>query len=206
MNAGGARASNPRVQSEASTTDRTGDDEALLVAAARAGDRAALATLLEREESRIDVLLSSTLGARHASADLAQEVRLRAVRGIAGFRGDAGFGTWVHRITMNVAISALRRLRAEAARPQPLPDEVEETRSGRSSDPARDAQRTELRERLAAAVDRLPPLMAEVFTLRHRQGLEPAQIADRLDVPAATVRTRLFHARRRLREALDDLV
>jgi RNA polymerase sigma-70 factor (ECF subfamily) len=68
------------------------------------------------------------------------------------------------------------------------------------------AERVELRERLAAAVDRLPPAMRQVFDLRHREGLEPTRIAASLGLPAATVRTRLFHARRRLKEALDDLV
>jgi len=175
-----------------------GGDEAGLLALARAGDRAALGTLFECEGQRVRTLLLRTLGPRAALDDLVQDVRVKAVKGIGAFRGDASFGTWLHRITMNVAVSALRRLRRTDA----LPDEI----TSKGPGPALQAERTELRERLAAAVDRLPPLMGEAFQLKYRDGLDAVTIATRLGVPAATVRTRLFHARRRLRDALDDLV
>ncbi len=176
-----------------------GGDEAALLALARAGDRAALGTLFEREVPRVvRALLLRTLGPRVALDDLVQDVRVKAVRGIEGFRGDASFGTWLHRITMNVAISTLRRMRRTDA----LPDEI----TSKGPGPALQAERTELRERLAAAVERLPPLMEEAFQLKYQEGFDAVTIAERLGVPAATVRTRLFHARRRLREALDDLV
>jgi len=178
--------------------DRTpGDDEALL-ARAVGGDAEALGELLTRHESKVRGLMAQMLGPRGRLDDLVQDVRLNAVRGFARFRGDAAFTTWLHRISVNTAISELRRRRSEES----LPEEP----AGREPPPELAAERRELRERLAAAVDRLPPLLAEAFELRYRTGIDSAEIGRQLDVPAATVRTRLFHARRRLREALDDLL
>lgn len=174
-----------------------GDDEALL-ARAVAGDREAQGELLTRHESRVRGLLAQMLGPRGRLDDLVQEVRLKAVRGFAGFRRDAAFTTWLHRIAVNTAISEMRRRRAE--------DSLADEPTSREPAPELAAERRELRERLAAAVDRLPPLLSEAFELRYRQNLDSIEIGRRLDVPAATVRTRLFHARRRLREALDDLL
>ncbi len=176
---------------------RPGEEEDLLTRAA-SGDAQALGRLLTASESRIRGVLVQMLGPRSGLDDLVQDVRLKAVRGFAAFRGDAAFTTWLHRIAVNTAISALRRRRTEECLPLDLP--------GREPAPGLAAEHRELRERLATAVDGLPPLLAEAFELRYRTGLDSSEIGRRLEVPANTVRTRLFHARRRLREALDDLL
>jgi RNA polymerase sigma-70 factor (ECF subfamily) len=178
-------------------------EEERLVVAARGGDRAALAALLDKSEGAARGLVLQMLGARADVDDLLQEARLRAVRSIAGFELRSAFQTWFCRIALNLAVSELRRRRkAEAA---PLAGAGESGEVSRE-DPSRDAERRELRERLAAAVDRLPAGLRQAFDLVHREGLAPAAAAERLGLPAPTLRTRLFHARRRLREALDDLV
>jgi len=178
--------------------DRTpGEDEALLARAVD-GDSAALGELLTRHEGKVRGLLTQMLGPRGHLDDLIQDVRVKAIRGFARFRGDAAFSTWLHRIAVNTAISEMRRRRREEA----LPEEP----TGREPPPELAAERRELRERLAASVDRLPPLLAQAFEMRYRDGIDSAEIGRQLSVPAATVRTRLFHARRRLREALDDLL
>jgi RNA polymerase sigma-70 factor (ECF subfamily) len=173
-------------------------EEASLVARAAAGDRDALGALLDRHGPQVRAMIAQVVGARADLDDLLQEARLRAVRSIAAFEARSAFATWFSRIGINVALSELRRLRAAAARPLPLPGEGE--------DASRGAERRELRERLAAAADRLPPALRQVFDLVHVEGVAPSEVAERLGIPAATARTRLFHARRRLREALDDLV
>lgn len=176
-------------------------DEPRLVAAAVAGDRDALATLLDRHEGTARGMVLQMLGARADVDDLLQDARLRAVRSIGGFEGRSAFGTWFCRIAINLALSELRRRRRTDAAPlDDAPPPVS------PDDPTRDAERVELRERLAAAVDRLPAGLRQAFDLVHRDGLAPTAAAERLGLPAPTVRTRLFHARRRLREALDDLV
>lgn len=173
-------------------------DEAPLVDAALAGDSAALSALIDRHETQVRAMVAQIVGARADLDDLMQDARLRAVRGIASFERRASFATWFSRIGMNVALSSLRRRRTEEAMPLDV--------IGGSPDPQREAERRELRERLAAAVERLPAAHRQVFDMTHRDGLDSNAIAERLGLPAATVRTRLFHARRRLREVLDDLV
>jgi RNA polymerase sigma-70 factor, ECF subfamily len=179
------------------------DDEPAVLARALAGDQAALADLMERSLPQVRAVLHRLLGARAEVEDLLQEARLRAVRGLAGFRGGATFATWFTRIALNLGLSELRRRRVAAAVPL---DPALEVADPAQEEPWVHAQRVELRERLAAAVDRLPDAMREVFHLCCKDGLSSFAAAERLGVPAATVRTRLFHARRRLREALDDLV
>ena len=174
-------------------------DEAPLVARAVAGDREALGTLLDRHAAQARGMMGQILGPRADLDDLLGEARLRAVRGIEGFESRSAFATWYSQIAVHVALSEIRRRRRAEARPLPLPGSPGE-------DASRPAERRELRERLAAAVERLPPALRQVFDLVHREEIAPADVAERLAIPAATVRTRLFHARRRLREALDDLM
>lgn len=177
-------------------------DEGRLVEAAVRGDAAALATLLDRHEEQARAMAADLLGARTDLDDLLQEARLRAVRSIGAFEARSAFATWFSRIALNLAISELRRRRVAAAAPL---DEADGA-SAPAADPSLHAERRELRERLADAVERLPAGLRIVFDLVHHDGETPLAIAGRLRLPAATVRTRLFHARRRLREALDDLV
>lgn len=174
-------------------------DEARLVAAAVRGDGAALAALIARHEGAARGMVLQMLGARAEVDDLLQEARLRAVRSVGSFEGRSAFGTWFCRIALNLAVSELRRRRRTESAPL-------EDVAAPGDDPSRATERRELRERLAAAVDRLPAGLRQAFDLVHRDGLAPAAAAERLGLPAPTVRTRLFHARRRLREALDDLV
>ena len=188
--------------SAAGNDDQAAALEASLLVRAQSGDADAFCELTERHAPRLRGVLHGLLGARADVDDLLQDACIRALKALPGFRGDAKFGTWYGRIATNLAISELRRRRQRAT--VPLSEGAAEPAV--DDDPSRNTQRVELRERLAAAVDRLPPTMRQAFDLRHRRGLKPAQIALELDLPAATVRTRLFHARRRLREALHDLV
>lgn len=169
-------------------------DEPRLVDAALGGDRVALATLLDRHSGQVRAMIHDLVGARGPVDDLLQEARLRVVRGISSFERRARFATWFSRIGVNLAVSELRKRRTQEALPVALAG---------GDDPGRDAERVELRERMAAALDRLPPAQREAFDLAYRDGLDSTEIGARLGLPAATVRTRIFHARRRLREALD---
>lgn len=183
----------------AESATRPAGDDAHLLARARDGDRGAFSELVRRHDDTARGLLRRMLGPREELDDLLQEASLKALSRLDSFRGDAAFGSWFCRIALHCGIDLLRRRRKAVA---PLVVEPEDT----ADEPWRHAQRIELRERMAAAVERLPPAMADAFRLYYREGLTTPQIADRLGIPPATVRTRLFHARRRLREALDDLV
>lgn len=202
MNDREAGASNAPVSTTGSgRVTRDAEEERLVEAAAR-GDAAALGTLLDRHERQARAMAADLLGPRTDLDDLLQEARLRAVRSIGTFQRRSAFATWYVRIAMNLALTELRRRRLVAA----VPLEAAADAAAPAADPSRDAERRELRERLADAVERLPAGLRAVFDLVHRGGEAPSAVAARLGLPAATVRTRLFHARRRLREALDDLV
>ena len=178
--------------------DVPADDHANDLDRAVAGDVDALAALLAQHAPQVRAMVFQIVGARTDLDDLMQEAHLRAMRGIATFERRASFATWFSKIGINLALSELRRRRKDEAMPLDV--------IGRSEDPQRAAERTELRERLAAAVSRLPAAQRQVFDMTYREGLQSDAVAQRLSLPAGTVRTRLFHARRRLREALDDLV
>lgn len=170
--------------------------------AAVRGDSAALAALFDRHDAQARAMVLDLLGARTDADDLLQDARLRAVAAIARFERRSSFATWYCRIALNLALTELRRRRAASAIP------LDDGADAASAEPSPDvsAERRELRERLADSVERLPAGLRRVFDMVHRDGIAPAAAAERLGIPAATARTRLFHARRRLREALDDLV
>ena len=183
----------------AETATRPDGDDTELLRRARAGDGAAFAELVGRHEDTARGLLRRMLGPRAELDDLLQDARVKALTRLDSFRGDAAFGSWFCRIALHGGIDALRRRRREIA---PLVEDVR----GPEDEPWRHAQRVELRERMARAVDRLPAAMQQAFRLYYREGLDTNAVAERLSIPVATVRTRLFHARRRLREALHELV
>lgn len=132
----------------------------------------------------------------HALAeDVVQETLVKVWRNLATFRGDAPLRAWVLRIAHNTAISTLRRQRDQVTDPAHLA--VEPTLTDRP-----EAQLW--REDLTRAMDALDPLSRSVVTLRELEDLTYEQIADTLDVPLSTVKTRLFRARRRLATELEE--
>jgi RNA polymerase sigma-70 factor, ECF subfamily len=167
-----------------------------LVARARAGDRDAFRLLVERYEGRAYAIAYGFLGNREDAREIVQEAFLKAYRTLAGFRGEAGFYTWLYRIVVNLAIDFRRR-----DRPAPL-EEPDRLRDPREADPASEAYRGELREAIRAAIDGLPREQRAVIVLRELEGLSYAEIAEVEQVPIGTVMSRLFYARRKLQAAL----
>lgn len=184
--------------------------EAELVAHARAGRREAFAALMQRGNQRLFRIARSVLRDEGEAEDVLQEAYLRAFAAIADFRGEASVFTWLTRIVLNEAHGRLRRrrpmLELEAV-------EIAQAEPGRllafpgapvSEDPERDAARAEVRRLLERAVDALPEAFRLVFVLREVEGLSVEETGQALGVKPETVKTRLFRARRLLREALDD--
>jgi len=136
--------------------------------------------------------------------DVTQDVLLQVVRKLPSFRGEAAFPTWLHRVTVNAALSHRRRqasrqdhLRTNTAEDVPLDIPSAE------GPPEGVVLGAELRLLLAQAIDRLPPTYREVFLLADIEGLPNAEIADRLELTLAAVKSRLHRARAMLREALE---
>jgi RNA polymerase sigma-70 factor, ECF subfamily len=132
----------------------------------------------------------------HALAeDVVQESIMKAWQGLDTFRGDASVKTWMLRITHNTAISALRKRRDEPVSPADLPERP----TGRSVED--DAVLRADAHQIWAALDRLDDVSRAIVVLREVDRMSYEEIAEVLDLPVGTVRTRLFRARQQLMRA-----
>jgi RNA polymerase sigma-70 factor (ECF subfamily) len=169
-------------------------DEAVLLERAGPGrDPAAFAELLRRHQGRVRGLLLRLSGGDRALADdLAQDVFLRAYRGLESFQGRARLSTWLYRIACNVYFNHRTRTRTTA----PLPDGFESR--GRGAD-VPSAGRCDLRRDLAAAIAALPERYRVVVTLHYVEELSYPEIAETLELPIGTIKTHLHRAKKLLR-------
>jgi len=190
-----------------------GAEERLRVERARRGDRAAWTWLIETHQDAVYGLAYRLVGGdRHRAEELAQEAFLRALRGLARFRGDSAFGTWMHRIVVNLHVNRESTLAARAERrARPLQGAAHDPASGGDAgvvlaDPGRppdeqvaDAEEQRvLREELLC----LEEPRRTVLVLRDLEGLSYEEIAAQLSLPVGTVRSRLFRAREELRDRM----
>jgi RNA polymerase sigma-70 factor (ECF subfamily) len=134
-----------------------------------------------------------------AAEDACQEAWLRAYRSIDSYRGEAKLSTWLMRIAINEALMLRRRMQRDAA-----PDAGEPS-APLEAQPENAARRRELDELLQARIDALPAPLRAVFVLCARQEQSVRDVAALLHIPEATVRTRFFRARQRLRRSLSSL-
>jgi RNA polymerase sigma-70 factor (ECF subfamily) len=173
------------------TTDRILDE--FLLASARAGDRKAFDLLARRWQKKLVAHAWRLLGDAEGARDAVQEGWIEIVRGLGKLQDDRAFPVWAYRIVSRRCAgqigAAVRRRRLAAAAEADLP-EAETTGCGTD------------RERLHAAVRALPEEQRAAIALFHFEELSVAEVAVALDVPAGTVKTRLMHARRKLRAAL----
>lgn len=139
--------------------------------------------------------------------DTTQEIFLRVWRGLPGFRGEAQLSTWVFQIAWNY-LRAYRRKMGRGLRivteDEHASQELVAKAEDSGPDPERRARATELLERVEAALDRLPEHFRVVVWLRDGEDLSYQEIADTLDVPIGTVRSRLARARATLKEMVES--
>lgn len=174
-----------------------------LVARVQRGDSAAFDLLVRKYQNRVAALISRYVRDWAEVQDVAQDTFIRAYRAIRSFRGDAQFSTWLHRIAVN---TAKNHLAATSRRPPADAIEIEDAEqfeSGlrlRDNDtPERELMRQELEHAVLAAVEALPQDLRDAITCREIEGLSYEEIAERMDCPIGTVRSRIFRAR----EAID---
>lgn len=160
------------------------DDDAALVARARAGDAAAFEQLYHRHRDRVYTLCLNVCGQGEEARDLLQVTFIRAWRGLPGFRGDCAFTTWLHRIAVNTCREAGRRqpqvLEPPAA--APVPD-------------------AETADRVRATLLTLRPVYRVVLALRYSLALSYREIAERLNWSIPRVKVTLHRARRAFKDA-----
>jgi RNA polymerase sigma-70 factor (ECF subfamily) len=172
------------------------EDEAGLAARARAGDRDAFGTLVERYAGQARRVARAVLGDPDDADDAAQDAFLRALTKLDQFDATRPFGPWLLRIVANAA--ADRRRRRTVRRAEPLDPGL--AAGGAGPDAA--ALRAELGERLRAALAELPERRRLAVVLFDVEGYGHADIARILGLPEGTVRSDVFHARRFLRDRL----
>jgi len=163
------------------------------------GDREAFARLLDAYETRVFRLALRLTGAIPDAEDVTQEVFVAIYRGLPKYRGDASLGTWIYRVAMNHCMEFRRKRRLDTV---PYDAELTLTSADWHTDPQASASRNETAERIGAAIRMLSPLHRDVVVLHELHGLTYQEVAQALDVPVGTVKSRLSNAFRRLRELL----
>jgi RNA polymerase sigma-70 factor (ECF subfamily) len=178
------------------------ETEAALVARAQAGDVSAFERLSGAYADRLFMLLR-LLGDRGEAEDVAQEVMLRAWRGIARFRGQSSYFTWLYRIAVNEANRALEQRGRRPAGVSIGADELQ-LPAPAAHDPSLQAENSELRRVLGQALAGLPPPLRTAIVLRDVEGLSTQEAAEIAGVSQAAFKSRLHQARLRVRSALGD--
>ena len=177
-----------------------------LIAQARAGDPNAFERLVRDNQDRVYSLCLRMAGDRHEAEDLAQEVFLKAWQGLASFRGESKFSTWLFRLAANLCIDAQRkrerRRGVEPAVSLDDPDSSWREPSDPRQDPQRQLERTERSRALDRALTRLSDDQRQIVVLRELAGLSYQEISQRLGLDLGTVKSRLARGRLALRKIL----
>ena len=173
----------------------------LLVLRCRRGESAAFRQLVEHWERPLLYYIRRLLGTTGVEWDVLQEVWLRVFRGIASLREPRSLPVWLYRIARRAAMRHLREQYADPAIDSSAPDldAIEADIDQRLCFTAQDA------EQFHRALGRLPLAFREVLTLHFLEEMPVAQVAEVIGIPPGTVKSRLYHAKRALRDLLIEM-
>jgi RNA polymerase sigma-70 factor (ECF subfamily) len=181
-----------------------------LVKRVQKGDKKAFDPLVIKYQQRIANLISRFIRDPDEVLDVTQEAFIKAYRALPNFRGDSQFYTWLYRVAINTAKNHLATL----SRRPPQGDieaEIAEqmdmgTRLKEQETPERLAEEADLKAVILEAVDQLPEELKTALTLREIDGLSYDEIAEAMDCPIGTVRSRIFRAREAVDKAIKPLM
>ncbi len=162
------------------------------------GDRDAFETLARRYMRPVYAVVSSLLSLREDIDDSAQETFLRALEKIHSYNPKREFAPWLYQVARNVARNRWKHLKR-----RPHEELGEELDKSEGNDPGRLAELSELRVRVAEAIDLLPERQRTAFRLHDVEGFKSTEIAEMLGVSDGTVRANVYHARQMLRKRLE---
>ena len=181
----------------------------ILVARAQAGNSAAFDMLVRRYQHKVVQLVSRYVSDADAS-DVAQESFIKAYRALRNFQGKSAFYTWLYRIAVNTAKNHLvARSRRPASQDIDVADAEQYGHTEHLSDvytPEGVALTDEIRDTVAAAMDDLPPDLKTAIVLRELEGMSYEEIAQAMECPVGTVRSRIFRARAAIDERVRPLL
>jgi RNA polymerase sigma-70 factor (ECF subfamily) len=174
-------------------------DDAALIAAAQGGDQFALDQLLRRHYDRIHAVCRRIAGSSRDADDACQDALIKIVRSLPRFDGRSSFSTWAYRIATNASLDELRRRQRRPALHVVGEDDRPET-----ADPRADQYTEAFPDRLLldVALDRLPEELRVAVVLRDVADFDYAEIAETLDIPIGTVKSRISRGRAALAEQL----
>jgi RNA polymerase sigma-70 factor (ECF subfamily) len=182
------------------------DTDQELVRRVKNGDRRAFDLLFSRYQHRILSLIARYVRDPHEVEDVAQEAFIKAFRALPRFRGESAFYTWLYRISIN---TAKNHLVARSRRPPGVDVDISDAEFLDGADQMRQTESPEAelaRDQLAVVIDEaiagLPDDLRSAVTLREFDGLSYEQIAEIMECPVGTVRSRIFRAR----EAIDERI
>ena len=183
-----------------------------LVTRVQKGDKGAFDLLVRKYQHRIAKLVSRYVHDRAEIEDVTQEAFIKAFRAIKGFRGESAFYTWLYRIAINTAKNYLVALGRRLPVTELESEEAEGIEPGAGLRDANTPERQLLAEEIGRTVERVMATMPEdlrtAITLREIDGLSYEEIAEVMDCPIGTVRSRIFRAReaidKELRPLLED--
>jgi len=175
--------------------------EDALLERARNGDCTAFSQLVRLHQDEVYTLATRLVRDREMAADVSQEAFIRAWRSLSGFRGDAKFSTWLHRIVVNAAWSMRRSQRRHAA--APLSDIHQDPAAG-GNGPQYLATMSALRPRLLEALQQLSPRLRAVVVLKDIYDWPHRDIASHLGISTTAAKVRLHRGRRRLYDMLRE--
>jgi len=192
------------------------DSDAMLVERTVAGDQKAFELLVIKYQRRIQRLIGRMVRDVDLVEDIAQETFIRAYRALAQFRGEAQFYTWLYRIAVNTAKKALMELKrdptvSENSFKSGQSDESDETSPLEnelisSETPEAVLAGKEIAQMVNAAMEALPEELRQAITLREIEGLSYEEIAEVMNCPIGTVRSRIFRAREAISAKIKPLL
>jgi RNA polymerase sigma-70 factor, ECF subfamily len=168
-------------------------------------DANAFGEIVRRWDRRIFALCFGMLGREDDARDAAQEAFIAAFRNLENFRGEAKLSSWLHRIAVNQCLTIKRRTRY---RSEDLIDDSDESTTNRfiadaSYSPAAGSERSELNNAVRQAVGALPPDLRQVVVMKEFEEMTFQEIAETLELPLSTVKSRLYSALKQLRSRLE---
>ncbi|HUI11532.1 MAG TPA: RNA polymerase sigma factor [Bacteroidota bacterium] len=172
------------------------DEERQLISRARTGSHGAFRILVERHMKHAYDVAFSFVGNHDDASDVTQEAFLRAYGALSSFREEAGFGTWLHRIVMNLAMNRAKKNRTRLAR---------EVDAAEAPAAAGEPEGEDLRGHIERALHELPTLQRAVVILRTMDGLSTKQVSNILRCSEGTVKTHLFRGLRKMKAKLEFL-
>ena len=186
------------------------DSDQQLVLRVQAGEKAAFDLLVRKYQHRVLKLVSRFVPDAAEAEDVAQEAFLKAYRALASFRGDSAFYTWLYRIAINTAKNALvSNRRRPVDFDLDLQDPEQYDRHARLKDgdtPEGVLLTEEIRNVVERAMEQLPEDLRTAIVLRELEGLSYEEIAEAMDCPVGTVRSRIFRAREAIDKKLKPLL